>query len=862
MNSARKHAPESNQATHQSIARLPSEAALDKRFLWMQRCYYGLILVGIPVLLGAAGAGLSEATPWFTYGAGLLLMAALLSLNFTLYHSDQAVSRTRKLLDSHVTGFINRSQQKIRYLTGQLSEESRERKEIEQKLLHIESDARLHLNERTRQLSETNELLNQQIKLRQNISDALARSQTRLSQAIEASNLGLWDWDLVSQTLYQSPFEGIFTQREMSSRDYLHQLKRLVHPEDYAEVQAAIGDYINHQSEQFKMCYRVYHVESNQWYWIEDQGKAVNRNGAGHVLRMLGTRRNITEERHRQEQLQLTQSVYDQTSEGIFVLNHRFQVVSVNQAFRRIIGYDESELLGKNWLDISHTPQKNKVFKQARIKLAESGYWEAELFEKNKAGQYFPMRVQVNTIQVKSSGANYFAGLVSDQTSHKEADEKLRYLLNYDDLTGLANRTLFKDRMHSALVRARNGVARFALLCVDIDRFKHINQNLGHEHADTLLKHFASRLSFAMNQADTVARLGDDEFAIILPGINRDDVGLAARQILREVTKPYHIDHQELLIAASIGITLFPSDGREIPQLLKQASIAVRQAKYLGGNNYQFYSRELKDISKFRISVESDLRKALRQGELEVYYQPKLALATQRIESVEALVRWNHPNRGMIHPSDFVNIAEESGLISDIGVNVMTAACKQAKLWLDAGLGAISVAINLSAYQLRQDNVVAQVQNILQETQLPPELVELELTESAIIENVQASAALLQRFSAMGIRLSVDDFGTGYSSFSYLRRLPVSSLKIDRSFVRDVDASEEDAAICQAIIALAQTLKLKVVAEGVENKAQLQFLQKARCDLVQGYYLSKPLNHQQMTELLKKQITTQQPLIQ
>ncbi|PIE44247.1 MAG: hypothetical protein CSA50_01315 [Gammaproteobacteria bacterium] len=554
--------------------------------------------------------------------------------------------------------------------------------------------------------------------------------------------------------------------------------------------------------------------------------------------------------------MQLTQSVYDQTSEGIFVLNDQFQVVSINQAFKKITGFEDSDLVGKNWVDLSQTPQKSKVFKQARLQLAQTGYWEAELFEKRKNGEYFPVHIQVNTIDVVSAGTHYFAGLVSDQTSNKEADDKLRYLLNYDELTGLANRTLFRDRMHNALIRARNGLAQFALLYVDIDRFKHINQNFGHEHADTLLKHFASRLSASMNQADTIARIGDDEFAILFPSQRRDDIDHFAREILREVTRPYCIDNQELLLSASIGITTLPGDGREIQLLLKQAGIAVRQAKYLGGSNFQFYSKELKDISKFRVNLETDLRNALKKGQLEVYYQPKLSLDNLRIDSVEALVRWNHPNRGMIYPTDFVNIAEESGLITQIGVNVMETACQQARTWFDQGIGTINVAINLSAYQLRQENIIQRVTTILSVTDLPAKQVELELTESSIIENMQASVSVLEEFSQMGINLSVDDFGTGYSSFSYLRNLPITSLKIDRSFVQNVDICEQDAAICKAIIALAQTLKLKVVAEGVENKAQFDFLKAANCDLIQGYYLSKPLSTMEMTRLLRQQSAT------
>ncbi len=538
------------------------------------------------------------------------------------------------------------------------------------------------------------------------------------------------------------------------------------------------------------------------------------------------------------------------------MLNDQFQVVSINQAFKKITGFEDSDLVGKNWVDLSQTPQKSKVFKQARLQLAQTGYWEAELFEKRKNGEYFPVHIQVNTIDVVSAGTHYFAGLVSDQTSNKEADDKLRYLLNYDELTGLANRTLFRDRMHNALIRARNGLAQFALLYVDIDRFKHINQNFGHEHADTLLKHFASRLSASMNQADTIARIGDDEFAILFPSQRRDDIDHFAREILREVTRPYCIDNQELLLSASIGITTLPGDGREIQLLLKQAGIAVRQAKYLGGSNFQFYSKELKDISKFRVNLETDLRNALKKGQLEVYYQPKLSLDNLRIDSVEALVRWNHPNRGMIYPTDFVNIAEESGLITQIGVNVMETACQQARTWFDQGIGTINVAINLSAYQLRQENIIQRVTTILSVTDLPAKQVELELTESSIIENMQASVSVLEEFSQMGINLSVDDFGTGYSSFSYLRNLPITSLKIDRSFVQNVDICEQDAAICKAIIALAQTLKLKVVAEGVENKAQFDFLKAANCDLIQGYYLSKPLSTMEMTRLLRQQSAT------
>ncbi len=850
ISSARPRAEDNNSA------RLSTASDADRGFFSLRNLYRLLLLLSVPLAVLVTNLLLAPGLePWLLI-ASVAIGFLLLLLHTSISHSEQAQSRHRFQVRKDVTDFVNRSQQKMRYLASQLKEETRLKNELEQKLIKLESETRLRIEERTRELSETNELLNQQIKLRQSISNALGRSQTRLSQAISASNLGLWDWDLTSQTLHQSPFNGVFNAKEHSSKAYFRLLRAKVHPDDYAGLQEAIGDYLDNKSSHFKVSYRVFDAEQDTWLWIEDQGKAVSRDKSGQVLRMLGTRRDITQQRRHEEQMQLAQSVFDQTNEGIFVLNHRFEMVSVNQAFRKITGFEESELLGKKWLDLSHSPQKNKVFKQARLQLAQSGYWDAELLEQRKNGEYFPVRVQVNTIRVASAGTSYFAGLISDQTNNKEADEKLRYLLNYDELTGLANRTLFKDRMHNALVRARESLASFALLYVDIDRFKQINQNFGHEHADTLLKHFASRLSGSMNQADTIARLGDDEFAIILPGKNREDTGDFAREILREITKPYYIGNQELIMSSSIGISTFPGDGKEIPQLIRQAGVAVRQAKYLGGNNFQFYTKELVDKSRFIVSIETDLRNALKKGELEVYYQPKLSLHNLCIESVEALVRWNHPGRGMISPTDFVNVAEESGLITEIGANVMETACKQARTWYDQGIGTINVAINLSAYQLRQKNITERVKSMLTVTHLPPNQVELELTESSIIENMKASVSLLEEFSKMGMNLSVDDFGTGYSSFSYLRNLPVNSLKIDRSFIRNVDTSARDAAICKAIIALAQTLKLKVVAEGVENKAQFDFLKTANCDVIQGYYLSKPLSAPEMTTLLQQQAAT------
>ncbi|WP_297837917.1 EAL domain-containing protein [Pseudomonas sp.] len=438
-----------------------------------------------------------------------------------------------------------------------------------------------------------------------------------------------------------------------------------------------------------------------------------------------------------------------------------------------------------------------------------------------------------------------------NQALAREVEERMRYLTHYDELTGLANRSLFRERLREANQRVRQGGRGLALLHIDLDRFKLLNDSLGHEVADQLLRQVARRLSSALPEADTIARLSGDEFAVLLdPYGNLSSLARVTSRMLAKLRTPLLVDGQELVISASVGISLLPDSAREISVLISQANIAMQHAKHVGGNNFQFYTDSLQASTLERFQLENQLRKAIDEKQLQVFYQPKLCLATGRLNAVEALVRWKHPTLGMVPPGEFIGLAEETGLIGPIGEFVLRQACWQAREWQRQGLEPIRVSVNLSVHQLRQGKLVSLVRQVLEETGLEPQHLELELTESQLLDSVEHIIATFHQLHDLGVKLAIDDFGTGYSSLSYLKRFPVDYVKIDQTFICGLGEGTEDAAITQAIIAMAHSLKLKVVAEGVENHEQLAFLKDHHCDEVQGYLISRPVEAQAVTRLL------------
>jgi diguanylate cyclase (GGDEF)-like protein/PAS domain S-box-containing protein len=439
-----------------------------------------------------------------------------------------------------------------------------------------------------------------------------------------------------------------------------------------------------------------------------------------------------------------------------------------------------------------------------------------------------------------------------DITRRKAAERRIEHLAHHDFLTDLPNRSLLRDRLDVALAQARRDGQLVAALFIDLDRLKVVNDTLGHAAGDRMLREAAARLAGCTREGDTVARLGGDEFMVVLP--NLDDArgaAVAAQKIRESLAQVTELNGQEVFVSASIGVSLFPADAADAETLIRNADAAMYSAKRHGGDNYQFYTADLNVQVQERLAIEQGLRVARERNEFSLVYQPKIDLESGRMIGVEALLRWQHPSVGLISPGRFIPLAEETGLIIPIGEWVLRTACEQIRAWRDAGIE-LPVAVNLSACQFRQRNLAHTIHRILSETGVPPKCLELEITESDVMENAEIAIATLDELKARGVSISVDDFGTGYSSLSYLKRFPLDVLKIDRSFVRDIAVDSDDAAIVEAIIALARSLEIKVVAEGVETEDQMAFLNRAGCDYAQGYLFSQPVESGQIPALLER----------
>lgn len=560
------------------------------------------------------------------------------------------------------------------------------------------------------------------------------------------------------------------------------------------------------------------------------------------LLSFLGGGASLQRQRQDRERLRQAEVVFDCTREGVLVTDRTGVIVHVNRALVEITGYTVDEVLGRRpnmFKSGHHGPE----FYQAVFKaLKDTGDWQGEIWNRRKSGEIYPQWQTVRAINDSQGQLSHYVAVFTDISAIKKSQSELARLVHHDPLTELPNRLLFTDRTEQALVTAQRHTSGCALLIIDLDHFKIINDSLGHNVGDLLLKGVSDRLQGVFGKGFTVARLGGDEFAVLIENCATDSQAEAlAQQVLEVMKTAFDIEKHQLFISASVGISVFPSDAQNAEQLLRNADSALFKAKNAGREGYALYTEELTVHALNRIEVASDLRRALEQHELRVYYQPVHDLNTSRLIGVEALVRWQHPLRGLVPPGEFIPIAERTGLIAEIDAWVLEQACWQMCQWQSAGVDLTFVAVNISSRLFARPELYTLVSTVLADTGLDPALLELEVTESAVMDDSQGALEQMHRLRALGLRLAIDDFGTGFSSLLRLKRLPVQKLKIDQGFVAGLPEDNDDVAIVRAVIALSHSMGLQVHAEGIEQIEQAQFLLNLNCNLGQGYWFGRPM---------------------
>lgn len=709
-------------------------------------------------------------------------------------------------------------------------------------LTHLINITSKEVKEQTEALKKSNQL-NQELK-------------ERMELALLGSNEGIWDWNILENTVYFSPrWKEMLGYADDELSNVLSNWSDRIHPDDVEKTWADIHKNVHAETEYYENIHRLRHKEGH-WVWILDRGK-VQFDDHNTAIRMIGTHTDITEEKENQLQLLHQAQIIEQTHEPINTMDLKGNITSWNKGSEEFFGYKADEVIGKH-VSLLFKPEEYELFVKHIPALMEEGEYRCTLTLMKRSKESVLTNLSLSLLRDNENVPTGIVAYLQDITERKKAEdallaqkETLQYQAHYDTLTGLPNRVLFTDRLEQSIQKAKRQQEGFALFFIDLDKFKHINDSLGHGVGDKALKIVAKRLQSIIREEDTLARLSGDEFTLIMEELIRpEDASLLAEKILNILEKEIIIDAHVIYLSGSIGISLYPQDATEENALLKYADTAMYKAKEEGRNTFQFYLPEMTEYALKHMEMKTHLRQAIDNKEFVVYYQSQIDASTNTVIGVEALARWQHPAMGLLPPDDFIPIAEETGMIVELDQQIMQIAMKEVVQWQKEGLNPGRLGLNISIQHLEKGNFLQRIKDCLNRNDFKAEWLELEITEGQMLKKPEEVIQKLTQIHALGIGISIDDFGTGYSSLSLLKRLPINRLKIDRSFIQDIPEDEEDIAIVKAIIVLAKSLNLDLIAEGIETVEQRDFLMDNNCLFFQGHYYSPPILAEEMKALL------------
>ncbi|MDP4527971.1 EAL domain-containing protein [Alkalimonas delamerensis] len=691
----------------------------------------------------------------------------------------------------------------------------------------------------------------------------LQQTLERYRSFVQASDTGGWEYDQSRNFLKCSReyFSMLGRDRQgfdQSGKDNLASCwLDLIHPDDVAAASQAFLDYLQQPIGLYESQFRMRH-QNGDWVWVLSRGRTLTGIDGTPSSITVGTHIDISRQKQSELKLKLLEQLFEQSSEGMLITDPEQKILLVNRAFCQISGYTAEEVQGKTPSILSSGKHDKSFYQAMQQAIQRHGSWQGEIWNRRKNGELYPEWLSISQILNAKGQLTHYVASFSDISSYKQDQEKLNFLAHFDSLTQLPNRTLLLDRTEQAIQRAKRNHSQLAMLFIDLDRFKKINDSLGHQVGDELLVQAAQRLKSLTRSQDTLSRLSSDEFILLLPDTDQQAAGKLAGRILQTLQTPYFLTRDPLSVSASIGIAIYPADGDNFFDLNKHADIAMFQAKENGRNSYCFFTAGMQSQFNRSLQLENALRHAIERDQLQLVYQPQYCLLQQRLTGFEALLRWQHPELGFISPAEFIPIAESSGLMTKLGDWVLQHAIQQQKAWQQAGFEPLVMAINLSPVQFRQPDLLSTIVNQLQLARLPANQIELEITESAMVDDAEKAIATVNAIREAGIQVAIDDFGTGYSSLSYLKRFKLNKLKIDQSFVRDLLDDQDDRAIVTAIIRLAQSLGLKTIAEGVETSEHQGLLQQLGCEAIQGYHYGRPMPAEAATAFIQQAFAQQQ----